>query len=88
MSDLIRRVDVITVLCFCEETKMMLCKDLRKILEKIEGIPSAESERKKGHWIDTDNYYQRWKCSECGYHTRDAEPNYCPHCGADMRGDG
>lgn len=51
MSDLIRREDVITVLCFCEETKMMLCGDLRKILEKIDGIPSAEPERK---WIPFD----------------------------------
>ena len=41
---------------------------------------------KMGHWIDTDNYYRRWKCSECGYHTRDEEPNYCPNCGAEMRG--
>ena len=47
----------------------------------------TEPERKKGEWIDTDNYYQRWKCSECGCHTRDAKPNYCPNCGADMRGE-
>lgn len=46
--------------------------------------PTIELERKIGHWIDTDNYYQRWKCSECGCHTRDAEPNYCPHCGTKM----
>ena len=46
--------------------------------------PSAKSEQKIGHWIDTDNYYQRWKCSECGCHTRDVEPNYCPHCGTKM----
>ena len=39
----------------------------------------------RGKWIDTDNYYQRWKCSVCGCHTRDAEPNFCPNCGADMR---
>ena len=51
MNDLIRRGDVITVLCFCEETKMMLCKDLRKILEKINDIPPAEPERKNGEWI-------------------------------------
>lgn len=54
-------------------------------LDLIKEIPYAEPEQKIGHWIDTDNYYQRWKCSECGYHTRDAEPNYCPSCGADMR---
>lgn len=53
----------------------------------IDDLSFIEPKRKKtGHWIDTDNYYQRWKCSECGCHTRDAEPNYCPNCGADMRG--
>ena len=40
----------------------------------------------RGKWIDTDNYYQRWKCSVCGCHTRDAAPNFCPNCGANMRG--
>lgn len=53
--------------------------------ERFSGIPSVELEQKTGHWIDTDNYFYRWKCSECGCHTRDAEPNYCPSCGADMR---
>ena len=38
-----------------------------------------------GRWIDTDNYYQRWKCSVCDSHTRDARPPFCPNCGADMR---
>jgi rubrerythrin len=38
----------------------------------------------RGRWIDTDNYYQRWKCSACGCHTRDAAPSFCPNCGAKM----
>ena len=54
------------------------------VLKQIDDIPSVDSKRTKGKWIDTDNYYQRWKCSECGCHTRDAEPNYCPNCGAEM----
>lgn len=37
-----------------------------------------------GRWIDTDNYYMRWKCSECRNHTRDSRPPYCPNCGAIM----
>ena len=63
---------------------------VRMLQQQIDGLrrylhlPSAEPEQKTGHWIDTDNYYQRWKCSECGCHTRDAEPNYCPNCGAKM----
>lgn len=47
-------------------------------------IEALEQEPKTGQWIDTDNYYQRWKCSECGYHTRDAAPPFCPNCGTKM----
>ena len=58
---------------------------INKAIRRIEVIEEI-LRHQKGHWIDTDNYYQRWKCSECGcYHTRDAEPNYCPSCGAKMR---
>ena len=83
MSDLISR----------EATKMIITMkpydwsnitERREMLNEIDNLPSVEPERKTGHWIDTDNYYQRWKCSECGCHTRDAEPNYCPNCGAKM----
>lgn len=53
----------------------------------IKAIPTADVvEVRHGRWIDTDNYYQRWKCSVCGCHTRDAAPNYCPNCGAIMDG--
>ena len=48
MSDLIRREDVLAVLCFSQETGKMVCGDLRKLLEEIKAIPSAEPERK---WI-------------------------------------
>lgn len=58
--------------------------NINKAIRRIEVIEEI-LRHQKGHWIDTDNYYQRWKCSECGYHTRDAEPNYCPSCGSDMR---
>lgn len=83
MSDLISR----------EATKMIITMkpydwsnitERREMLNEIDNLPSVELERKTGYWIDTDNYYQRWKCSECGCHTRDAKPNYCPNCGAKM----
>ena len=83
MSDLISRKETIKAIDnLCE-----VYISYYNLLMLINRLPSAEPERKKGYWINTDNYYQRWKCSECGCHTRDAEPNYCPHCGADMRDD-
>ena len=57
-----------------------------EIIEAIEAIPAADVRPVvMGRWIDTDNYYQRWKCSVCDSHTRDARPPFCPNCGADMR---
>ena len=54
--------------------------------EMIDSIPAADVRPVvMGRWIDTDNYYQRWKCSVCDSHTRDARPPFCSNCGADMR---
>lgn len=44
----------------------------------------------KGHWIQTDNYFS-WRlnyveCSCCHKYSLE-EGDYCPNCGADMRGD-
>lgn len=43
-------------------------------------------ERKKGKWIDypiADGFFQ---CTECGV-LRESWCNFCPNCGADMRGE-
>lgn len=55
------------------------------------------SERPKGEWIgEGDGYadggivYDTWYCSECDHCEEGEElalPNFCPECGADMRGD-
>lgn len=47
--------------------------------------------RKKGRWekrtaIVFDCEITACRCSECNT-TWDAETNYCPNCGADMRGE-
>lgn len=61
-----------------------------------------EPERKKGQWERFHKYENgsdKWgyKCSECGNEIYDDDssiiknfltPNFCEHCGADMRGDG
>ena len=70
----------------------------RHIQEVIAHMPSAQPGRKKGHYIgEADGYadgelvYDIWSCSECGcyFEDWDEQPtyNFCPNCGADMRGD-
>ena len=59
----------------------------------IEHAPTIE-ERKTGEWIEVDDHYNRisGRCSVCGweallYETDVVGMDYCPNCGADMRGD-
>lgn len=52
--------------------------------------------QKQGRWVD--HMVRDWRCSECGEpinkvrkvdgYCYDDKPNYCPNCGADMRGMG
>ena len=56
-------------------------------------IPSAQPERKRGRWINVyDSGVAFKRCSECGIYVEDIffandyEVNFCPNCGADMRG--
>lgn len=62
----------------------------------VQETPSAEPERKKGEWIEQDDGWDGiyYECSECreAFTLMDGTPtdnlyNFCPNCGADMRGD-
>lgn len=71
-------------------------------VEAIELLPSAQPERKIGYWKRHNTYRgdsvsgfidPDWRCSKCG---RQANVNawcmydltdFCPHCGADLRGE-
>lgn len=60
-------------------------------IRKIKGLPSAQPERKTGRWIDET--FKPWglvhhpyKCNQCGEHS-EMDSDFCPNCGADMRGD-
>lgn len=63
----------------------------------LKSLPSAQPKRKKGKWIGTEYdgfadgcpVYYEWKCSVCTCVVEDEEPtwNFCPNCGADMRGE-
>ena len=64
------------------------------VMQCIGDAPTIEPMRKRGKWISADAIFGGvpFYCSECGENTRDTvmgKPrwNYCPNCGADMRGE-
>lgn len=92
MTDLISR----KALCeFCLNTK-----DRTVDANDIMRFPSAEPERKKGEWVEYPDCLRyegayaddQISCSAC-HHTFNIMDNcteefdFCPHCGADMRGE-
>ena len=40
-----------------------------------------------GHWVSKDGVYGVAYCSECDYELHSNDTNFCPNCGADMRGE-
>lgn len=93
-SDLISRCELFN--------RLANVKDLGEAFAVIQGMPTAQPEQKKGTWIefDSDNdKYDEIKCNRCekiftvdAYHWTDIgftkdDLKFCPHCGADMRGD-
>ena len=62
--------------------------------ERLEQLPSAQPERKKGKWIyhSEIGWGDTWLCDQCGEKTTSTvmgkpRANYCPMCGAYMRGE-
>lgn len=57
-----------------------------RLKEIVYDAPTIE-ERKAGHWITKSTNGEMFDCcSVCGYVEWDEPKNYCPNCGADMRG--
>ena len=101
MSDFISRQDVLDVLrnlafdhifqCgeyYGEDERQLTIINARKGIDVIEAMPSAEPEQKKGKWIVHDYALgrERYECAECKGRC-DLEYDFCPSCGADMRGE-
>lgn len=67
--------------------------DQQRAIHMVELLPSTD---RTGHWIQKDYYDMDWnvyECDQCGEPWRletgtpkDNNMNFCPHCGADMRG--
>jgi hypothetical protein len=88
-TDDIKKLPSVTPVA-CIATVKFSKEDMRKLVnEKMKDIVV---ERKKGHWIMTNDYltaaYESIdyvKCSCCGEESLE-EGNYCPNCGAEMQG--
>ena len=93
MSDrLLKESDVIEAF----KGRESLIHDVYTATAIIRSVPSAD--RPQGEWIvyeggwkDLDYYPPKCKCNQCGYeedlYILNAKPtNYCPNCGARMKG--
>ncbi len=86
MSDLISRQDAVEAIRDLPNCRNGYSDayDKAQIIGVLEGLPSAQPERKKGKWLLFDGY----SCSRCNYKPQTTGlPRYCPNCGADMRGE-
>ena len=95
MADYIKREDAIKACCFgcslCDNGRGVRCS----YYDLLKGIDAADvRENVHGEWDKRDRYY--WKCRNCdndlrmttdGLDNFDEAPNFCPWCGADMRGE-
>ena len=96
MDDLISRQAAIDAVAKAlgEGSDLLTDTFIDGIREVLSNVPSAE--RKKGRWIETDDgwdgvYYECSCCKEA-FTLIDGTPtdnlyNYCPNCGAEMRGE-
>lgn len=67
-------------------------KLLDKKQKELYVLPSAQPERKTGHWIKTARWGSVYYCDQCrnyldfdGDNVGRGSTNFCPNCGADMR---
>ena len=65
-----------------------LCFSEADVVEMIDHMPTIE-ERKRGKWLFPygDKKYKRCSVCESDYYSIPYNSNFCPNCGADMRGD-
>ena len=73
----------------------LICGSFRGLEKRLKSLPSAQPKRKPGRWIPQNHnkvngmtstaVYYYPKCSVCGCCAN--YTNFCPGCGADMRGE-
>lgn len=63
-----------------------------RVRTMLHEVPSEQPERMKGKWerhYCEDGNPDGWRCDNCDewYYFGQTLPNFCPNCGADMRGE-
>ena len=77
MSDLISRQAVLELIADYDLS-------MGQVVKGIHALPSVEN---KGEWIYQQGIVPyKWRCSRCEKMFK-TDFNYCPNCGADMRGE-
>ena len=73
--------------------------EILKLRKDLRGLPSIQSEQRRGRWIYGEDEYgiDGYHCDKCGFfvpwdYTHKfinyiEDYNFCPSCGADMRGE-
>lgn len=85
MEDLIKREDAIELVALCG-TKPIAPWTFDELQEEIQNLPSAEPEQGEWERIPYSMADYGSRCSLC--HFKVGNPtNFCPNCGADMRGE-
>ena len=93
MKETIYREDAIDLVRNCnvkEVTPAYMLIDKAEVMTELMMLPSAEPERKKGHWIYYDEFdgAVTHTCSKCGKRMTTAigvKASFCWNCGRDMR---
>ena len=86
-NDTISRRAVIDLLKQMRKDGDMVPWEGKNVFARIRKLPPAQPKRKTGQWIDKSNGIEgAWNyCSVCGEQAIDLY-DFCPNCGADMRG--
>jgi hypothetical protein len=98
MSDLISRQAAIDALHMHLMYRMGTDSNKKRLDEWINNLPPVQPKRMKGRWLPDNNfaYEMRFVCSVCnesevvptiGFTKYKPIWDFCPNCGADMRGE-
>ena len=91
-DDLIKRADAIKAVSKVDDYGDGIGFEVRShCLVELELVPSAD--RPQGEWLIEKTLYDNYnyRCSYCDWYETHAYPdvepyNFCPHCGAQMKG--